>query len=99
MSNSNLKGRATAAFTITATNADGVVTMTVTAASTSDEWTTASDSVNGTVALGKAIAELGKVATPITASERKLSAQVALYLQAGMTEKQANKLAASVNNI
>ncbi len=95
----NLKGRATAAFSIVAVNEDGTVTITVTANSTGDEWEFVTETVQGTVALGKLVAELGKVATPVTASERRLNEQVAMYVAAGLDEGEADELALQVNSL
>ena len=99
MSNSNLKGRATAAFTVASDVADGVVTIIVTADATSDDVAVFTQTVNGTVALGKAVAEVGKFATPITTSERKLASQLDMYAAAGLTKAQAQALATKVNNL
>ena len=95
----NLKGRATASFDVTATNEEGLLTVTVNADSTSDEWEYVSETVNGTVALGKLVAELGKVATPVTASDRRFTEQVALYVDAGLGDDEAYALAVQVNTI
>ena len=99
MSNSNLKGRATAVFTVESNITDGVLFVNVVADATDEDYEHTSQSVNGTVALGKAIAELGKAATPITASERKLTEQLAMYAEAGLTVKQAKALASKVNSL
>ncbi len=95
----NLKGRATASFYVEAFNEEGKVTITVIADSTGDDWKSVGETVQGTVALGKFVAELGKVATPITASERKFTEQVALYVEAGLDESAAEALAVEVNTI
>ena len=96
---SNLKGRATAKFAVVSDVTDGVITITVTADATVEDTPTLNQSVNGTVALGKAVAELGKSATPITASERKLTDQLAMYADAGLSEAQAKALASKVNGL
>ena len=95
----NLKGRATASFDVFSTNRDGQLEITITADSTSKEWVESSDAVHGTVALGRLVAEIGKAATPITASERKFTEQVALYVEAGLDEDAAEALAVQVNTI
>ena len=99
MGNSNLKGRATAAFDVEATNEGGTLFITITADSTSEEWTTSSDTVQGTVALGRAVAELGKVATPITAADRRFESQVKMYVDAGLGVGVAVALARQVNSL
>jgi len=95
----NLKGRATASFYVEAFNEEGRVTITIIADSTGDEWEYVTETVQGTVALGKLVAELGKVATPITASERRFTEQVALYVGAGLGKNEAHALAVQVNTI
>ena len=95
----NLKGRATASFDVSAFNEEGRVTITIIADSTGDEWEYVTETVQGTVALGKLVAELGKVATPITASERRLNEQVAMYVAAGLDESEAEELASQVNSL
>jgi hypothetical protein len=95
----NLKGRATAEFDVFSTNRDGQLEITIMADSTSEEWNESSDTVHGTVALGRLVAEIGKVATPVTASERRFTEQVSLYVAAGLGEDEANALAEQVNTI
>ena len=99
MSNSNLKGRATATFVVMSEVTNGVLSITVTADATTDDSAPFAQDVNGTVALGKAVAELGKSATPITASERRLSAQVEAYVDAGLSYEEAVELAEKINAI
>jgi hypothetical protein len=95
----NLKGRATALFDIYSTNRDGRLEIAITADSTSEEWGEVSDTANGTVALGKIVAEIGKFATPITASERRWNNQVAMYVAAGLGDDEAYALATQVNSL
>ena len=100
MSNPNLKGRATAAFTVEYEVTDEVLTITVTAdVEGHEDYIGEIATANGTVALGKQVAEFGKIATPVTASERKLAAQVEMYIDSGLTEAQAIVLAAQVNSL
>ena len=97
--NKNLKGRATATFYVTSVISDGVLTIETVSDATVDDYDTFTQEVRGTVALGKALAELGKDATPITASERRMTEQLAMYADAGLTEKQAKALASKVNSL
>ena len=99
MSNPNLKGRATAAFTILTDIEDNVLRMVITADVVSEDSAVWETTANGTVALGKAVAELGKIATPITAAERKLEAQVSMYVNAGLSDDEALALATQVNSL
>ncbi len=99
MSNTNLKGRATATFNVVSSITDGVLRIVVTADATEDDFKDYSQTANGTVALGKMVAEEGKAATPVTASERKLAAQVALYMESGLDLETATAIAAQVNSL
>ncbi len=95
----NLKGRATATFNVVSSITDGVLRIVVTADATEDDYDDYGQTVNGTVALGKMVAIEGRGATPITASERKLAAQVALYMEAGLDLETATATAAQVNSL
>ena len=95
----NLKGRATATFDVVSSITDGVLRIVVTADATEEDFKEYGQTVNGTVALGKAIAEEGKAATPISASQRKLAVQVTLYMESGLDLDAAVALAGQVNSL
>ena len=90
------KGRPTAEFTIRNQVDGDSLTITITADITAGDY---ADSVeyfyaNGTVELGKVVAELGKTATPLTAADRKRADNVALLTAMGLTKDAAEKAAA-----
>lgn len=93
MGNMNLKGRATAKFAIEHSIVDGVLRVIVTSDATTSDYSERLSIANGTVALGKELAELGKSATPITAADRKFATAVANNMAAGLELEQATALA------
>ena len=89
------KGRATATFKVASSIVNGVLEVVITADATvgDDIGHIPTQTVNGTVALGQAVAELGKQATPITSADRKFAETVENNIAAGLTLEQATSLA------
>jgi len=89
------KGRATTTYTINhRVTPEGDLLIEVNASGASDEYFDwIASEANGTVALGKAIAEIGKLATPITSKQAKVAALVADMVAEGISKERATELA------
>ena len=85
------KGRPTTTFELTAyVNAEGEYVITAVAPYNGDATAFEHyEEVAGTVALGKAVAELGKFVTPPTKSELKRAKSIAILVSKGMSETDA----------
>lgn len=95
-----MKGRPTAKFTVDREiNDEGELTIVITTdtLATDELGTFVTDTANGTVALGKVVAELAKVATPETAAERKRNENIRLLVNAGLTQEAAEQAVANLS--
>jgi len=87
------KGRATTEFMIEHWITESELVIKVHAPVESEDVFAELSYANGTVALGKAVAEIGKLATPETAREKRVKAYAQDLVAEGLNEERALELA------